>query len=40
MLFILGGGLAIPVFAGTLIGWAVLRQLPPGLSGCEARHDG
>ena len=28
LLFILGGGLAVPVFVGTLVGWGALRLLP------------
>ena len=28
MLFVLGGGLAAPVFVGALIGWSVLRMMP------------
>ena len=40
MLFILGGGLAMPVFVGTLIGWAVLLLLPTKLRADEGLHDG
>jgi len=39
MLFILGGGLAMPVFVGMLIGWAVLRLLPSALSADNGEHD-
>jgi H+/Cl- antiporter ClcA len=32
MLFTVGGGLAVPVFVGTLVGWYSLRILPTALS--------
>lgn len=38
MLFVLGGGLALPVFVGTLIGWGILRLLPASLTADGGRH--
>ena len=32
MLFTVGGGLAVPVLVGTLVGWYALRLLPATLS--------
>lgn len=40
MLFILGSGLAIPVFVGTLVGWAALQLLPPTLTAQSGAHGG
>jgi len=40
MLFILGGGLAVPVFVGTLVGWGVLRLLPVSLREGATAHGG
>lgn len=31
MLIVLGGALAVPVFVGALMAWAVLRLLPEAL---------
>ncbi len=38
LLFILGGGLAVPVFVGTLVGWGALRLLPEALQHGSASH--
>lgn len=38
MLFVLGGGLAVPVFVGTLVGWGMLRLLPAFLREGAGAH--